>query len=342
VGLKIAYCTPWMVKCGIYTYTRNLAEAIVKLGHEVFIVRLPRFGMKTPELLSLVVQKFPKDADIFVISHEYGLYQNLEGGFYGEIKRLYPDKPIVTIAHAVGMNFMVDRVIANASNRVIVHNEYCRRRFVGKSVVIAHGCLDPVDCPPEDECKETLGVPKEAPLVGYVGFITPAKGLEYVINAMSKVKEAALLIGGGYHAGKETGYMQELKERSLALLPGRVQWLGYVEDEMLPVVYGAMRIVVYPSISMSESGALLMALSHQKAVIASSLKPVREKEKLGALTTFKNVRELRRKIKRLLKDDDWRRSLEMGARRYVEENSWRNVALKHIKLYEEILAEKAK
>jgi len=341
MDLKIGLVTTWHRKCGIATYSENLSRTLAGLGVEVFIIRMPRFGVKTPELLANVIHKIPKDQiDLIHVQHEYGIWSGLEGGFYGELKRL--ELPIVTTAHATGMNFMVDRVLANASDKVIVHNEYCRKRFVGSSVVIPHGCLDLVDCPPEDECKETLGVPKEAPLVGYVGFITPAKGLEYVINAMSKVKEAALLIGGGYHAGKETGYMQELKERSLALLPGRVQWLGYVEDEMLPVVYGAMRIVVYPSISMSESGALLMALSHQKAVIASSLKPVREKEKLGALTTFKNVRELRRKIKRLLKDDDWRRSLEMGARRYVEENSWRNVALKHIKLYEEVLAEKAK
>ncbi|MHA1262691.1 MAG: glycosyltransferase [Candidatus Freyarchaeota archaeon] len=311
------------------------------LGVEVFIIRMPRFGVKTPELLANVVHKIPKDKiDLLHVQHEYGIWGGLEGGFYGELKQL--GLPIITTAHAVGMNFMVDRVLANASDKVIVHNEYCRKRFVGDSVIIPHGCLDPIECPPEDECKETLGVPKEAPLVGYVGFITPAKGLEYVINAMTKVKEAALLIGGGYHTGMETGYMQELKERSMSMLPGRVQWLGYVEDEMLPVVYGAMRVVTYPSVSMSESGALLMALSHQKAVIASSLKPTREKEKLGALTTFKNVKELRRKIRKLLINDMWRRELEEGARRYVAQNSWVNVAQKHVELYEEVLSEKAK
>jgi len=338
--LKIAYCTPWKVRCGIYKYTKNLAEAVTKLGHEVFIVRLPRFGAKSPELLSLVANHFPKDVDVFVISHEYGLYSGLEGGFYGELKHLHPDKPIITIAHAVGYNIMIDRVLAGASDKVIVHNEFCRKKFIGDATVIHHGCLDLVNCPPEEECKKVLGIPMKTPLVGYIGFITPAKGLEYVINAMAKVPDAALLIGGGYHTGQTTGYIQQLKERSVRLLSGRVQWLGYVDDNMLATVYGAIHMLVYPSIVMSESGAMLMALSHQKAVIASSLKPVKEKEKQGALTTFKNVRELRRKIRKLLSDDEYREKLVNGARDYVTENSWKNVAKQHIKLYEEVLANK--
>ncbi|GAH73337.1 unnamed protein product [marine sediment metagenome] len=206
--------------------------------------------------------------------------------------------------HSVG-NFNVDPVVCKNSDVVVVHNEYCSRRLDHRNVIIPHGCGGPFKCPPEEECKKGLSIDPRAPLVGYVGFISPYKGLERVIEAMTKIPDAGLLIGGGWHtAGAETRYIEDLKRDSLDILPGRCQWLGYVPDERLSTVYGAMRIVVYPSRMITESGALLMALSHGKAVIASDLRAVREKRKLGALMTFKSVADLRRKIKRLLKDGE--------------------------------------
>jgi len=338
MGMRIALCSPWMVRCGIYTYSRNLAEAIADLGHEVYIVRLPRFGIKTPDLVRLVAEKFPRDADLFVISHEYGLFHGFEGDFYGELKKLYPDKPLITIMHSVG-NFMVDRVVAEVSRAVIVHNKFCFKRFgyPKKTVIIPHGAK-PVKCPPREESKKSLGIDPRIPIVGYCGFISTYKGLETLIEAMTKIPQAALLIGGGWHAGPDTTYITNLKQTSLSLLPGRCQWLGYVPDEKLATVYGAMDVVVYPSRFATESGALIMALSHGKAVIASNVPPFKEKEKVGALMTFKSVNDLRRKIRKLLKDKSLREKYEKNAWEYAMKTSWKEVAKKHIKLYEEVLS----
>jgi len=305
---------------------------------EVYIVRYPRFGRRNSDLLRLVVEKIPEEVDLIHIQHEYGLFSGLEGGFYGELKRL--GKPVVTTMHATGL-YGIDPVICMNSDRVIVHNDYCMRRlpsaFHKKVSVIPHGCLGPFKCPPEDECKRALGIDPRAPLVGYLGFIGPQKGLETLIEAMTKVRGAALLIGGGWHVEEETTYIQNLKQMTLDLLPGRYRWLGYVPDEQLATVYGSMRILVYPSVYISESGALLMALSHGKAVIARDLPPTREKKKQGALETFKTVRGLVAKIKQLLKDEEARRRLEEGAWRYAEKNGWSVVAKKHLSLYHDIL-----
>ena len=121
------------------------------------------------------------------------------------------------------------------------------------------------------------------------------------------------------------------------LLPHRCKWLGFVPDDELAMAYGAMDVVVYPSVYATESGALLMAMSHGKAVIANRLAPFKEKEKLGALTTFKGVNSLAKKIRLLLRDEDARSKLEAGARAYVEANSWDKIAEQHIKLHEELL-----
>ena len=334
--VKVAMITSWMVKCGIFTYTENLVHALADLDVESYIVRLPRFGQKTPEMLQNIVDSIPVDKiDLIHVEHEYGLYQGLEGGFYAALKRL--GKPIITTMHAIGIRWDVDRVIASTSDKVIVHNEFCARRFGFPSVVIPHG-TKPCEIPSAEEAKRSLGIDPRAPIVGYCGFISEYKGLEVLFEAMLKVPKVAVLIGGGWFAGPGTVYSENLKQKSLAALPGRCQWLGYVADEKLATVYGAMDLVVYPSRFATESGALLMALSHGKAVLASRLPPFKEKEKQGALMTFKDVTDLRRKIKRLLKDKELRSKLEEGARRYAKLVQWSEVAKRHVDLYKQIVA----
>lgn len=335
--IKIAMIAPWgeNIRCGIRTYSEALIEALAELGVEIYVVRLPRFGQKTPELLQQVVDSVPVDkVDLIHVQEEYGLYQNLEGGFYGGLKQL--GKPVVTTLHAVG-NWDVDHVICSASTRVILHNESCAKRLGQFSYIIPHGCAME-KCVPAEEAKKALGIDPRIPVVGYLGFISNYKGLENLIEAMTHVPRAALLIGGDWHVATDTPYINELKQRSLQLLPNRCQWLGYVDDERLPTVYGAMELVVYPSRWSTESGALLMALSHGKAVVASNVAPFREKEKLGALVTFRDVPDLARKIRRLLRDGEARRVLEEGAWSYAEANSWAEVARKTLSLYEDILA----
>ena len=336
--MKIACLTPWKVACGIYTYSRDLTAALAELGVESYIVKLPRFGTKIPEIFNAVAESIPLDkVDVIHIQHEYGLYNRLEGGFYGLLRRL--GKPVVTTMHATG-NWSVDRVVADVSDRVIVHNEFCFRRFAfpDKTAIIPHGC-NRVECPPPEESRRAMGIPAEAPVVGYCGFISTYKGLEMLVEAMTEIPDAALLIGGGWHAGPDTDYIMSLKSRSLEVLEGRCMWLGFVPDARLPTAYGAMSIVVYPSMYATESGALLMALSHGKAVIASNLTPFAEKEEAGALMTFSDLEDLREKIRLLLRDEDASSKLEAGARRYAENNSWEKVAERHVELYEGLLSQ---
>lgn len=330
--IKLAMVTPWHVRCGIASYSEKLANALAQQDVDVYIIRLPRFGEKKPELLQMLVDTIPaKEVDCIHIEHEYGLYQGLEVDFYKALMQL--KKPIVTTMHATIGNREIDSIIAYASKRVIVHNKFCYNRFkTPTTVIIPHGA-NPAECPPIDECKKTLGIPPEAPIVGYCGFISNYKGLENLITAMTKIPNAALLIAGGWHTGMDTEYIVKLKQISLEVLKGRCQWLGWIPDEKLPVTYGAMDIVVYPSIYSTESGALLMALSHGKAVLATSIAPFREKEGVGALMTFKDEFELVKKIKLLLKDKKATMKLEQGAKKYIESVTWEKVATKHIELY---------
>jgi len=333
--MRVAMVTTHAVRCGIASYSEALSKVLAEKGVDVYIVRLPRFGRKTHLLFRQVVNKIPvSDVDLIHVQHEYGLYNNLDAAFYGGLKQL--GKPIVSTMHAIG-NLTIDRVIADVSDKIIVHNEFCKKRFRFNSEVIPHGC-EPAETMPREEAMKRIAVDERTPMVGYCGFISAYKGLETLIEAVSKIPKSVLLIGGGWHAEPGTQYIASLNQMTQTLLPHRSRWLGFVPDDDLPMIYGAMDVVVYPSVYATESGALLMAMSHGKAVIANRLPPFREKEKLGALTTFRGVNSLVKKIRKVLRDEEYRVSLEAGARAYAEANSWSKVAEKHIELYEEILA----
>lgn len=337
MGLNVAMITTWKTRCGIASYSENLGNALAKQGVNVYIVRIPRFGHKDPAIFQNIVDSIPLGKiDLITVQHEYGLYAGIDANFFLTLGRL--GKPVVTTMHSVG-NWELDNIIFGVSSKIIVHNEFCYRRLGchEKACIIPHG-MTPLQTPPppKDACKKYLGIQPEVPIVGYLGFISNYKGLETLIEAMTKVPNAALLIGGGWFIEAETQYIVGLKHRSLELLPNRCQWLGYVADDELNMAYGAMDLVVYPSRFMTESGALLMALSHGKAVIATDLAPAREKAKQGVLTTFKSGNDLTKKIKRLISSPDLRMKFEEAATKFTQENSWANIAKKHIELYANI------
>lgn len=338
MGLKIALVAPYKVRCGIYSYSRDLVDALANRDVDVYWIRLPRFGAKTNDIMRNIAESIPiKEIDLIHVQHEYGLYHQLENEFYSTLHNF--GKPIVTTMHAIG-NFKIDPIIDHYSDLAITHNEFCNRQFQFPSKIIHHGCKI-CETVPMEEAKSSLGVDPRIPVVGYVGYISEYKGIETLIKAMTEIENVGLLIGGGWHFGLNTAYINGLKSHSFEALPSRCQWTGFIPEDRLATVYGGLDFVVYPSVHATESGALLMALGHGKAVIARNLPPFKEKEEDGALITFKDVSDLRKKICKLLRDDIVRELLEAGAREYAMENNWDNIAKIHIETYEEVLEKHA-
>jgi len=338
MGLTVGMITPWKVHCGIATYSENLANALAKEGVDVYVVRFPRFGRKSSDTMRDIAERVPRDKiSLIHLQNEYGLFQGFDIDLYKYLQAL--GKPLVTTMHAVG-HIRFDPAIYQLSSKVIVHNKYCARQFRFPSVIIPHG-VQVVNCPPMEECKKAWGIDLRMKIIGYCGFISPNKGIEMLLEAVSKVENAGLLIAGGWHtSGPDIQYINDLKQASLSLLPNRCQWIGYVPDDKLSVAYGAMDMVAYPSLAATESGALLNAVGHGKAVLASNLAPFREKEEVGALMTFTNVEDMATKIKQILGDAELRQKLEAGAKAYAESVSWNKIAQKHIELYQSLLADK--
>jgi len=332
--MKIGIVSPFHVKCGVSTYTEDLAMALSMQGAEVYIIRLNRFGRKDINYFeTLATRRIPK-VDLILVEHEYGIYEGGEGAFYGTLRQRSGATPVVTTMHSVSIP-IPDEIISENSDAVIVHNKFCQERYAHESTVIPHGVhqAEPV---PQDEAKRALGL--EGPVVGMFGFVAPYKGYEFAIRQIGmEFPGVTLLAVGGWHFDLETTYIARMKDLANSLAPGQVRWTGWAEKEMLPTYFGAVDVGIYPNIFATESGALLTMLGYGKCVLANSLAPVREKEGEGALMTYKNEGEFVMKLEELLGKPELREKYEEGAKKYSEKNSWSNIAKMHIKLFEELL-----
>lgn len=96
----------------------------------------------------------------------------------------------------------------------------------------------------QEEARRRLKLPIDKPILLYVGFSTPRKGLEYLAKALRKMRVPALLIiVGKWEARYYNRFISALgDERS------RIIIRGYVPDADLPLYYAAADVFVLPSL----------------------------------------------------------------------------------------------
>jgi rhamnosyl/mannosyltransferase len=112
-----------------------------------------------------------------------------------------------------------------------------------------------------------LGETISGKVVLFVGRLIHYKGLEYLIEAMTRVDATCLIIGEGYLAPRLRSQIQGLG------LSERIRLIGSVPDEELVAYYDRADVFVLPSISRTESYGLtqLEAMSRGTPVICTEL-----------------------------------------------------------------------
>lgn len=195
------------------------------------------------------------------------------------------------------------------------------------------------------EAKGALSLGPE-PLLLYVGRLTPIKGLETLLEAMTRLRRNArygdlrLLVAGGDADEPENGHAAFLMERVTALgLGGGVRFLGPQPQERLRLYYAAARMTIMPSYYESFGMVALEAMACGSPVIAS---------RVGGLTTTVvdgvtgylvpegDPQALADRVARLLEDDGVRRRLGVAASRQATRYRWPCVAEAICQLYAEV------
>lgn len=177
-------------------------------------------------------------------------------------------------------------------------------------------------------------VPSYTHNVLFFGRISPYKGIEYLCEAMMKVREqvtdATMTIAGG---GKMYFDIEPYQKQDWAKVINR-----YVGMEELAGLLQNCALSVCPYTDATQSGVIMTSYSLCKPVVATNvggLGEMVENGKTGLLVLPKDVDALADAIIALLKDDAKREKMADNIRNdyFVGDKSWKVIAEKYIEFY---------
>ena len=319
---------------------------VIHVQHEYLVYGARKYSALFPLLLILLrLLRRP----VVVTMHSVILLDKATGRFFYE--------------HGVGRRFaslkrgltaFVTRLIGLLSDAVIVHKHLMKKALVeqygfdkDKIRVIPHGVYPP---------KTVRGAKRKLGLKGHVilfsGFVIPGKGVEQLIEAFSKLLargvDAVLVIAGRYHPRLrlENPWYLGSVERAIEKsgLHGRVIFLNrFLTEEELNLYLSAADVVVLPYTDDSiigASGVLVRSVATGKPVVATSIPRFLEDLADGLnvlLVKPRDVDGLVRAIGRILRNPRLGRETVKAVEEWVSERAWKNVALKTVRVYEELV-----
>jgi glycosyltransferase involved in cell wall biosynthesis len=196
-----------------------------------------------------------------------------------------------------------------------------------------------------------LGLPADAKIVLFFGFIWPGKGLDFLLNVFRDVArqmpEAYLLVGGHTRRRVWGSYVDYLRLRArLYGLASRSRfWGGYVAEKEVEQVYSAADLVAMPYRQeySSASGVVHQTAAMGKLMLCSRIAKFDEvrTEIDPALTVPPDDQAgWTSTMVRLLRDETWADDLTRKIRAFAEATSWINVGMLHWKHYSRLVGER--
>ncbi|PVX27207.1 MAG: hypothetical protein CW716_03500 [Candidatus Bathyarchaeum sp.] len=196
--------------------------------------------------------------------------------------------------------------------------------------------------PNKTELKKEFGLDPQKKVVLFVGRLYHRKGLETLLQSVPPVlkefSDVKFVISGTGFKQKEENLKNLAKELNIE---DHVEFLGYVPDDKLPLLYSASDIFVLPAIYENFPFAILEAQSTGIPVISTKVGGIAEflvDNENGFVISPGDPEQLTAKVLALLKNPD--RAKEMGARgrQLIEEQlDWRLITQQVIDLYHELL-----
>ena len=176
-------------------------------------------------------------------------------------------------------------------------------------------------------------------IIGGTGFITANKGIELLYDARDALQNS---LPGKKIAAVYAGFLREPDSRvdSTCAEESRIRYNGerqffletYLPGDMLAVMLRALDIYFYWPSDCTQSGILAHALGAGATIACRDMEGVGETVKMAGGLTSPNFRQLISKIAQAILDPKLKMEISETALGYAAESSWRNQALRHFEL----------
>ena len=180
--------------------------------------------------------------------------------------------------------------------------------------------------------RRSLGLDERSPIVGYVGRLVRAKGVQDLIAAFNRLPDdladvTLVIVGDGVFRGD----LEDLAASSI--VTSRIKFLGEISDPVS--VYQALDLLVLPSYEEALPMVLLEAMATELPILATNVGAIPdllEKGDLGLLVTPGDPQELTTSIVTALRRG--RTEIQANGRKKVaEKHSSSSVARAYLELY---------
>jgi glycosyltransferase involved in cell wall biosynthesis len=357
-------------QCGIATFTTDITEAMASLYPDTTFLVLPTSDPDVtggyPERVRFIIERKNIDSyhqaayflnmnrvDLVCLQHEYGIFGGASGShIVSLLQELHI--PVVTTFHTVlkeptKKQASVLQDIINLSDRLVVMTrrsmEILRDRYSvprQKADLIPHGIPDVPFIDP-NFYKDQLGVEGRHVLLTF-GLLSANKGIEYVIQALPKIKEkypnVVYIVLGATHPNvlraEGESYRESLMQltEELGVQEQVIFHNRFVNLEKLVEYISASDIYVTPylNVEQSVSGTLSYAVGAGKAVISTPYWHAEEllAEGRGLLVPFKDSDAIAEQALYLLENEVKRHTLRKRAYLKSREMIWEESARKYM------------
>lgn len=306
-----------------------------------------------------------KSINIVSLQHVFSLFGGDNGSLILEfLKRL--KKPCITTMHmvyspekkphqleVVGMDYVdLTKKIAKYSQKIAVMIQPVADLLISKYsipknkiIVIPHG-LPEVKKQNSTLYKNKLGF-KNKRIISTFGLIRKKKGLEYVLMAMpeivNKYPNTIYLILGEAHPQRSRKYYDFLKEevKRLKIQKNVIFHEKYLTYKEIIKYLLASDIFITPYLvpEQTSSGVVAYALGCGKAIISTKFLYAQDvlASNRGILIDFKNSDQIFKAVEFLFSNPQKKNEIENKAYKFGQEMIWKEVALKYVRLFTEIL-----
>lgn len=180
----------------------------------------------------------------------------------------------------------------------------------------------------------------DRPFILTVGTLEPRKNIERLLRAYScleaGLKDNNLLVIAGGSGWGDVSVPELIIE---FYLEKHVIMLGYVDDEILELLYCSAQFLAMPSLYEGFGLPLIEAMSHGTPVLTSNNSSMKEIGEAGGLLVDPlDINSIREAMSRLLSDSKLRDSLSSMAKTAASEYGWEISAKKMFELFERAIS----
>jgi glycosyltransferase involved in cell wall biosynthesis len=206
-----------------------------------------------------------------------------------------------------------------------VERDLLRLRPKAKVVRVPQPIYDFFPSPPEQkEARQQFGLPPDQPVVLFFGLVRAYKGLGILLQAMTSLPQASLLIAGEFYQPR-ADYERQIDEMDLR---DRVQVEDrYIPNEDVPQYFAAADVVVLPYLSATQSGVSKLAYHFDKPVVITNVGGLAEEVeegKTGYVVPPNDATALAGAIEKVLMEKT-RIDFASHVREYKKRYSWERV-----------------